>query len=101
MPVWWTQSRDRAPFLIDEHRCLAIAYAVAQRTNKFSQLIAIGNVAAEKNESPRSRLSKELLFLGIQFRSKTAENHTVTHVKSRRYLSCNDAAAALGFQLFA
>src|SRR5690349_6324540 len=74
-----TKTRDASALLIDQHRCSFILDAFAKGAEECAKLIAVDDVAAEDDEAPRPRFTKEAPLIRRQFRSETAINRARTH----------------------
>ena len=90
-PVRRFETRHASAFLIDQDRCRRIAHAAAQFAHERAHLLAIDNVAAEQDKSPRLRIGIKSTFGRRQKRSRAAIDRTCAHecclVPRRDYLA--------------
>jgi hypothetical protein len=58
-PMRRFQARNAAAFLVDQNGCFGIVHGCAQIIHETLHLFAIADVAAEKDEAPRLRLTEK------------------------------------------
>ena len=74
---------DPATLLIDQHRRVGAANAFAERIRQLTHLIAVGNVALEKDQTPRVFLTQKGSLIVVEREASAAADEGLGHLRLR------------------
>jgi hypothetical protein len=79
-PMWRRHALNPAALLIDQDRRIGAPDTFPERARQRAQLIAIGDIAPEKDQAPRVFTTKERAFLGIEHEIRAAADEGLRHL---------------------
>ena len=82
-PMWRRHALDPAALLIDQNRSIGATDTFPERARQGAQLIAIGDIALKKDQTPRVFPANERSFLGIEHEVRAAADECLGHLELR------------------
>ena len=81
--MWRRHALNPAALLIDQNRRIGAPDTFPERARQGAHLIAIGDIALEKDQTPRIFAAKERAFLGVENEARAAADEGLRHLGLR------------------
>jgi hypothetical protein len=82
-PMWRRHALNPAALLIDQNRRIRAPDTFPEQARQGAHLIAIGDIALEKDQTPRIFAAKERAFLGVENEARAAADERLGHLGLR------------------